>query len=285
MMQVRYSMNLNWRVLGGRLVLKLNAQQDSGSGAKCQWVQSNDLPKHNNIKKDRQKKKCIQDESFVINSDLHRHKKKSDDLSSFPSELSDCDHSAVKKAKLKSECYFPLCSSSWTPPVADGQEAVEVDDASSKTSEGYISPVLSNSRFSKVDVKSDCINNFNSVSDPKVDLDTCWLKNELKGCNVSSEHCVVNDSASKNICIVGGKNSPNHLNDISPYKQEVLNHKSALSHNKTCVKNLCYQPHASHSNRSFLKQWSKWTNVTYPARTSPCSLSPISTAELKNSIK
>ncbi|GIX83612.1 metastasis-associated protein MTA1 [Caerostris darwini] len=243
--------------LGGRLVLKLNAQQDSGSGAKCQWVQSNDLPKHNNIKKDRQKKKCIQDESFVINSDLHRHKKKSDDLSSFPSELSDCDHSAVKKAKLKSECYFPLCSSSWTPPVADGQEAVEVDDASSKTSEGYISPVLSNSRFSKVDVKSDCINNFNSVSDPKVDLDTCCWR----------------------------KNSPNHLNDISPYKQEVLNHKSALSHNKTCVKNLCYQPHASHSNRSFLKQWSKWTNVTYPARTSPCSLSPISTAELKNSIK
>ncbi|GFT00189.1 metastasis-associated protein MTA1 [Nephila pilipes] len=272
--------------LGGRLVLKLNAQQDSGSGTKCQWVQSNDLPKHsNNIKKDRQKKKCIQDESFVINPDVHKLKKKTEDPSSTPSELSDCDPSAIKKAKLKSEYDFPLCSSSWTPPVADGQESIEVDDASSKTSEGYISPVLSSSRFSKADAKLDSISNFNSVGDPKCDSDICWVKSEVKGCNISSEHCTVNDSASKNICMLGGKNSPNHVNDVSPYKQEVLNHKSALSHNKACVKNLCYQPHASHSNRSLSKQWSKRSNVTYPVRTSPCSLSPVSVVDLKSPSK
>ncbi|GFQ75817.1 metastasis-associated protein MTA1 [Trichonephila clavata] len=272
--------------LGGRLVLKLNAQQDSGSGTKCQWVQSNDLPKHsNNIKKDRQKKKCIQDESFVVNPDVHKLKKKTEELSSTPNELSDCDPSAVKKAKLKSEYDFPLCSSSWTPPVADGQESIEVDDASSKTSEGYISPVLSNSRFSKADAKLDSVSNFNSVGDPKCDSDMCWVKSEMKGCNISSDHCTVNDSASKNICMLGGKNSPNHASDVSPYKQEVLNHKSALSHNKTCVKSLCYQPHTSHSNRSLSKQWSKRSNMTYPMRTSPCSLSPISVVDLKSPSK
>ncbi|GFX57923.1 metastasis-associated protein MTA3 [Trichonephila clavipes] len=269
--------------LGGRLVLKLNAQQDSGSGTKCQWVQSNDLPKHsNNIKKDRQKKKCIQDESFVINPDVHKLKKKTEELSSASNELTDCDPSAVKKAKLKSEYDFPLCSSSWTPPVADGQESIEVDDASSKTSEGYISPVLSNSRFSKADAKLDSVSNFNSVGDPKCDSDMCWVKSEMKGCNISSDHC--NDSASKNICMLGGKNSPNHMSDVSPYKQEVLNHKSALSH-KTCVKSLCYQPHTSHSNRSLSKQWSKRSNMTYPMRTSPCSLSPISVVDLKSPSK
>ncbi|KAG8185866.1 hypothetical protein JTE90_004408 [Oedothorax gibbosus] len=321
--------------LGGRLVLKLNAQQDSGSGTnKCQWVQSNDLPKHpNSIKKERQRKKCIQEGSFTPNVEQPTPKKTTDP----PNRPvgNNCDPSSVKKPRLKSEYDFLsennkqgmlMCSSYWTPPVADGQEAiVEVDDGSSKTSEGYISPVLSNPRFPKADNYNDSSsaspvhlnsrfasrtdegyaspvlgstrndrylnprteylndktsdgyvspvlpNSRNSI--PTEGYISPVLLNSRRTTDHSNSPDLESDSASRNSLVV--RNSPNRCNDSSsPYKQEVLNHKSALSHSR---KSLCYQPRASHSSGALLKQWNKWPTMAHSKRTSsPCSLSPIS---------
>lgn len=334
-------------VTGGRLVLKLNAQQDSGSGTKCQWVQSNDLPKHpNSIKKERQRKKCTQEGSFTPNIEPHRPKK-STDQPNRPNN--DCDPSAVKKPRLKSEYDFSendkqgmlLCSSYWTPPVADGQEAIiEVDDGSSKTSEGYISPVLSNPRFPKAENYNDSSSvspihsnsrfprteheregyaspvlsrfpkaeNYNDSSSMSPNLSnsrftrTDYL-NDSKSSegyispilsnsrhkatdHSNSELAEENDSASKNVLAVRNSPSRGGSDGSSPYKQEVLNHKSALSHNRTSAKSVCYQPRASHSSGALLKQWNKWPSVAHSKRTSsPCSLSPVSVVDLKSPLK
>ncbi|XP_054718908.1 uncharacterized protein LOC129233547 [Uloborus diversus] len=278
--------------LGGRLVLKLDAQQDSGSGSKCQWVQSNDLPKHSNSsKKVKHKKKSINDGSFVIASP--QKKKKADESVAVANKLLDHDSLVLKKPKLHSEYDFTendqqgllLCSYSWTPPVADGQETVEMDDCSSKTSEGYVSPVLSNSRSSKLDSRGDIAGNHNSVSElgeQNCDSDHCMVKYEPRANSAQSESSYMDDSASKNICCIGGKNSPNQLyND----KQEVLNHKSALTHSKSRVKSPCYQSRVSHSSSPLLKQWNKWSNTSYPVKNSPNSLSPVSHTDSKSPLK
>lgn len=279
---------MKYLILGGRLVLKLNAQQDSGSGTKCQWVQSNDLPKHSNpSKKVKHKKKVVQD--FVSSPDTPQKKKRTEELT-VTHKLSDYSLSAVRKPKLKSEYEFSetdkqgmlLCSSYWTPPVADGQESVDVDDASSKTSEGYVSPVLSNPRPSKGDVKSDHSSNLNAMHEPheKGDTEQC----SLKFSSIQSEN-FADDSASKNLCFIGGKSSPSQYADETLLKQEVLNHKSALSHNKFQVKSPCYQSRSSHSSSPLMKQWNKWSNIPYPAKTSPSSLSPVSVVDSKSPLK
>ncbi|XP_015928653.2 uncharacterized protein [Parasteatoda tepidariorum] len=258
--------------LGGRLVLKLNAQQDGGSGNKCQWVQSNDLPKHSNHnKKDKHKKKFAP--YSYSSSGTQKPLKKGDDTSAVP----DCDPSGIKKPRLKeyetsenSALGLLLCSSSWTPPVADGQESIDVDDTSSKTSEGYISPILSNNyRTSKIDtIKHDFASNpntSNELGEQKCDSDPTWVK---------TDNCIISDSASKNASVLSGKNSPNQCYS-SPMKKEVLNHKSALSHGRS-VKSPCYQSRSSHSSSPLLKQRNiKWSNIPYPLKSSPSSLSPV----------
>lgn len=277
-----------FKFLGGRLVLKLDAQQDSGSGTKCQWVQSNDISKHPNpSKKLKHKKKVIQD--FATSPDTHQKKKRTEETT-VTHKLTDYSLSAVRKPRLKSEYEFSdtdkqgmlLCSSYWTPPVADGQESVDVDDASSKTSEGYVSPVLSNSRPNKGDARSDYVCSLNSVHElpEKSDTDHCSVKYS----SVQSEN-FTDDSASKNLCFIGGKNSPSQYSDDALLKQEVLNHKSALSHCKFQVKSPCYQSRSSHSSSPLMKQWNKWSNMPYPVRTSPCSLSPVSVIDSKSPVK
>lgn len=266
----------------------MNAQQDSGSGTnKCQWVQSNDLPKHSNPKKVKHKKKVVQD--FASSPDTPQKKKRTEELT-VTHKLPEHSLSGVRKPKLKSEYEFSecdkqgmlLCSSYWTPPVADGQESVDVDDASSKTSEGYVSPVLSNSRPNKGDVKSDPASNLNSIHElhEKSETDQCSLK-----CSSVQPENFAEDSASKNLCFIGGKNSPNQYSDDAFLKQEVLNHKSALNHNKFQVKSLCYQSRSSHSSSPLMKQWNKWSNMPYPEKSSPCSLSPVSVVDSKSPLK
>lgn len=212
-----------------------------------------------------------------------------------------------------------MCSSYWTPPVADGQEAIiEVDDGSSKTSEGYISPVLSNPRFPKVENYNDSSSaspvhlnsRFSSRTDegyaspvlgrndrylnPRTEylndktsdgyispvsrnskMTEGYISPVLLNSRKTTDHSNSPDPTENDRNSLVVRNSPSRCNDgNSPYKQEVLNHKSALSHSR---KSLCYQPRASHSSAALLKQWNKWPTMAHSKRTSsPCSLSPVS---------
>lgn len=273
--------------LGGRLVLKLNAQQYSDPGSKCHWVPSNDTPKRPQLIKRVKHKKKMYQESSSVGYQVHSGRPENSPWDS--PDVTECDVVIAKRAKLKAdyesssepETSCPLLySTSWTPPVANGPDVVEMDDGSSKTSEGCLSPVQVNSLGETSEVKcevsgggaaavnsSSLIGNFGDPSDineTKPQHEHVRVKSEpFPGtCNTSqSETSSNNSNTIQGANLKTEKSLPNPIRDGS-FSQEVQN-------NQMCTKNmcstdannlLCFLPPSAVSCSPSKKQWYRWAS-------------------------